>query len=93
MLDNPGRAVAILQSVLVELPATHRERSLDGPLLTLLDRLAEESKGVASTGEVMPESVAPGDAAAMLDSCGLFGSEADTSEMEELADMLAEETA
>ena len=93
VLDNLGRAVALLQSVFGELSAAHRERSLGGPLLALLDRLAAESQGGAPTGEVMPEPVAPGDLAAILDPDGIFGSEADTSEMGVLADMMEEATA
>ena len=78
ILGDLSRAVAILQSVLVVLSTTHRERSLSGPLLTLLELLAEESQGVAPAGEVMPEPVAPGDVAAMLDLRGIFGSGAET---------------
>ena len=43
ILDNLGRVVALLQSVLGELSAVHRECSLGA----LLDRLAAESQGGA----------------------------------------------
>ena len=57
MLGKLGRAVAILQSVLGKLPAIHRERTLSGPLITLLELLAEESQGLAPTGVDGPCSI------------------------------------
>ena len=75
--------------MLGELSAVHRECSLGA----LLDRLAAESQGVAPPGEVMPEPVAPGELAALLDPGGIFGSEAGTSGMGELADMMVAATA
>ena len=56
----------------MELSASHRERSLSGPLIALLELLAEESQGAAPAGVVMPEPVAPGDVAAAIDSRGFF---------------------
>ena len=65
ILDNLGRAVAILQRVLVELSATHRERSLSGPLLTHFPRQTQSSirnragLGVTS-GEIADQSAVQG---------------------------------
>ena len=72
---NPPSGECTSRACLLEvLPASYRERSLSGPLLTLLEILAEESQGAAPAGEVMPEPVAPGDVAATLDPRGIFGS-------------------
>jgi len=85
--------VALLRSVLgvlsEELSAVQRECSLGA----LLDRLAAERQGVAPPGEGMPEPVAPGALAALLDPGGIFESEAGTSGMGELADRMVASTA
>ena len=65
--DNlPSGECTSRAGLLVELSASHRERSLSGPLLTLLELLAEESQGAAPAGEDMPEPVAPGDVASSI---------------------------
>ena len=93
ILDDLGRVVALLRSVLgvlsEELSAVQRECSLGA----LLDRLAAERQGVAPPGEGMSEPVAPGALAALLDPGGIFESEAGTSGMGELADMIVAATA
>ena len=62
------------ERLLPELSLSNRESPLSGPLLTLLENLAEESQGAAPAGEVMSEPVAPGDVTATIGPRGIFGS-------------------
>ena len=71
---SPSSECTSRACLLEELSASNRQRPLSGPLLTLLEILAEGSQGAAPAGEVMPEPVAPGDVAATIDPRGVFGS-------------------
>ena len=67
------RASEPVGRVLLEgLSVSNRESPLSGPLLTLLEIIAEESQVAAPAGEVMPEPVAPGDVAAAVNPRGIF---------------------
>ena len=71
---SPPSVCSSQACLLAELPISNRERLLSGPLLKILEILAEGSPGVAPDGGVMPEPVAHGDVAAAVDPRGSFAS-------------------